>query len=822
MTFLTKKLTNGSKLSVRVMSKQASPIPPDSFSTFGHLLKFLRRRAGLTQREVAIAVGYSEAQISRLEQNQRLPDLAALTALFLPALYVEDEPEIVSRLLELAAQARGEDLPPDGAVTFSRSVRKQILEEVRSVEENVPNNLPLSLTSFVGRQRQIAELKDLLGKAKLITLIGSGGCGKTRLALEAARQFGRSYRDGIWLVDLSSISDPNLVLPAVMSTLGIPEPRETYPIKTLINHLQAKQTLLVLDNCEQIVGAAAQLAEETLRACAHVQILATSREILSIVGEVQFRVPSLSLLSDKSYSGNPPEAVQLFAERAQSVSPSFVLTDQALPAVSEICRLVDGLPLGIELAAAKISILTVTQIAARLHDSFQLLGRGRDALAHHQTLEATIQWSYGLLSEAERLLMQRLSVFLGGWTLTAAEAITFDERLIPRERVLALLSQLVDKSLVTVEWQMDGEARYGMLQTLLAFARRKLHEAGGAKSMRARHFDYFFSLTQEASLFGEEKGSWLDRLEAEHDNIRSALAWSLESGVPEQGAALILPILDFYWYRGFSGEARDWMDKFLESQAPASRARALLLQKAGWLTRAGGDFERADVLLNRALEMARETGDQNRAAWALMDLGLSARDQGDPQRAISFFLQALTFAKESGENRAVGVCLYDLAESYTLAANLNTARNLWEQGLALFRAEGDKAHIAWGLEGLAGTAYLAQNYAEALDFHLESLKCKADVMDKLGLAYSLEGLAQVTAAMKPSKRAAVLWGAANDLRESMNVPLEPSRENMYTSLIPMTRSQIGEEAFDQAWKKGKDMTVQEAIEFALDLPDRGS
>ena len=805
---------------MRPMARSDSPVPLDSLSTFGDLLKYLRRRARLTQREVAVAVGYSEAQVSRLEQNKRPPDLAALTAMFIPALFLDDEPEIVARLLELAAAARGEELPRNGVVTFSRSVRKDVLEDVPDIEANGRNNLPLQLTSFVGRQREIAELKNLLDRARLITLTGSGGSGKTRLALETARQRIGSYQDGVWLVELASISDADLVLPAVTSTLGIPGPRDVGSIGTLTGHLRTKKALLVLDNCEQIVAAAARLADAILRTCPQVQILATSREILNIVGEVQFRVPALSMSGDRSSSSNTSEAVQLFVERAQSIFPHFVLKDHRMPWITKICYLVDGMPLGIELAAAKITILSVEQIATRLQESFRMLGGGRDNLPHHQTLEATIQWSYDLLSEAERTLLQRLSVFSGGWTLEAAEQVTGDETILPKEKILHLLSELINKSLVTADLQLEDEARYTMLQTIHQFAREKLREPAELIRMRASHFEYFFSLAQNARLFGDEKGRWLDHLEAEHDNLRSALLWSLQANTPEKGAGLILPILDFYWYRGFAAEAREWMDRFLEIDSPASPVRALLFQKAGWLTRASGDFRKADILLERALEMALEIGDKNRAAWALMDLGLSVRDQGNHERAISLFTQALSFARETQENRAIGVCLYNLAESYDLAARLDISAKLWEQGLNLFRAEDDKTHIAWGLEGLAGTSYLANDYAGALQFHLESLQCKVDVMDKLGIAYSLEGLAQVAAARASWERAAVLWGAANRLRETMDVPLEPAREDLYTSLTPRTRAQLGEDAFDRARKAGRAMTLQEAIEFARTSTDR--
>ncbi|HJS17180.1 MAG TPA: tetratricopeptide repeat protein [Anaerolineales bacterium] len=807
------------------MPPSDSAISLDSFITFGDLLKYLRRRARLTQRELSIAVGYSEAQISRLEQNLRPPDLAALTALFISALYLEDEPELVARLLDLAAQARGEEPPRSGVVTFTRSVRQEVLENVRSVEENVLNNLPLQLTSFVGREREIRELIALFKEAKLVTLTGSGGCGKTRLALETAGRLGQAYRDGIWLVELAPILDPKLVLSAVTSKLGVPESRDIHLMNALTNYLQKRQSLIILDNCEQVVAAAAQLAGEILRVCPHLQILATSREILDISGEVQFRVPSLSVSSEHAIERNahlPSEAEQLFVERARAVQPSFVLTDRVLPHVRQICRLVDGLPLGIELAAAKISVLSVEQIAARLHGSFQMLRGGRDSFPHHQTLEATIQWSYELLSESERVLLQRLSVFSGGWTLGAAEAVIPDEIIISREKVLDLLSQLINKSLVVAEWTLGDEARYSMLQTIHEFAARKLREAGGMEEMRSQHFNYFYSMAQDARLFGNEKGRWLERLEAEHDNLRLALAWSLETNIPEMGTAMILPILDFYWFRGFSGEARERMNAFLEIDSPASPTRALLLQKTGWLTRASGDYQKADELLRRALEMALEIGDKNRAAWALMDLSLSTREQGDNQQAINYSSLGLAYARESGETRAIGACFFNLAECHGQTGDLETSRRFWAQGLSLFRAERDQTHIAWGLEGLAGTAFLAKDYASALAFHLESLKFKAEVMDKLGIAYSFEGLAQVAAATDSPQRAAILWGAAEYLREAMNIPLESSRENIYISLQPAARAQMGNEPFDQAWKKGNTMSLEEAIRCALTPADNPS
>jgi len=804
------------------MPPSDSAISLESFQTFGDLLKYLRRRARLTQRELSIAVGYSEAQISRLEQNLRLPDLAALTALFIPALYVEDEPETVSRLIELAAQARGTDLPNSGVLTFAPSVRHEVQEVIRRVEDQALNNLPLQLTSFVGRQREIAELRALLAKAKLVTLTGSGGCGKTRLALETARQLVESYQDGIWLIELSSISDPTLVLQTVASILGMPDSRDAL---SLTKYLRRKQILLILDNCEQIITAVAQLAEEILRTCPQVQILVTSREILNLIGELQFRVPSLSLLKEKSLSSNassPSEAVQLFVDRAQAVLPSFVLTDEVMRDVTQICHLVDGLPLGIELAAAKISVLSVEQIATRLNHSLQMLSGGRVNIPHHQTLEATIQWSYDLLSEVERILLQRLSIFSGGWTLEAAESVVSDLSLVSFQKVFDLISQLVNKSLIVVEWQLSTEARYTMLETIREYARGQLYKTGEVTRLQKRHFDYFLDFAGKAKVIGPQKSIWLNRLEAEQDNFRAALAWALEYEPPEQvdkGTLLVGLLADYFFYRGYMTEALEWFDKLLSFDLSPTRGRALGFQKAGFLTRVSGDFDKAVHLLERGLAISREIGDHQRAGMALLDLGHAMRDMGKTEDVIPDFSKALSLFQELGDARGMLYSYYQLATTYMQRRDLKKAQPFWERGLELARKINDKSFIAWGLEGLADTAILESQAGQAKMLHMESLKSKLEVMDKPGIPYSFEGLAQAAALEGESEHAAVLWGAAEQLRILLNLPMDPSREDIYTSLIPTAREQIGDEVFDKAWKKGKAMKLNEAIDFALILPD---
>jgi predicted ATPase/transcriptional regulator with XRE-family HTH domain len=801
------------------LGKHASSL---TFNTFGDLLKYLRRRAQLTQRELAIAVGYSEAHLSRLEKNQRLPDLATLAALFIPALGLEEEPETVSQLLELAAISRGENLPSGGKFTVTQSVSEEVAETVETLE--IPSNLPLQLTSFIGRGKEIEEIKHLLQgeeRVRLLTHVGAGGCGKTRLALQVAEQLVPHYLHGVWFVDLTAVTDPKLLARNVASILGIAESKEQETIKSLITFLRPKKTLIIFDNCEQILTGAAQLIEALLQSCPQLQILATTREVLSIPGEYQFHVlplptPPTDITINKQEI-KEFDSIQLFIERARNVRQDFDLTEENAGHVAQVCRRLDGIPLAIELAAARVGLLRVHQIESQLKDRFKLLTSGRRTLPRHQTLKAMIDWSHDLLSDEECMLFRRLSVFAGGWTLDAANAVAVDTE--PNLSTLELLSRLVDKSFINVQRPPAEEARCNMLETLREYAFDKLETSQETTYIRKRHFEFFFELSQQAELYGNEKGNWLDRLEAEHENIRTALAWSFDYGKDlievEKVIKLVLSILDFYWIRGFTIEGREWMDKFLAIEMPASPLRALLLQKAGWFARGSGDFKKADMLLHRALEMAKEIGDTNRASWALGDLGLSARDQGDNEQSIKYFTEGLGFGQQSGEKRAIGTCLYNLAESYDLIRDLDTARGLWEQGLSIFREESDITHIAWGLEGLAAVAYLKKDFANALNFHLESLHHKVEVMDKLGMAYSFEGLAQVNAALGNAQRAASLWGAASLLRESMNIPLDPSREDIYVSLIPITREQIGNLAFEEAWKKGKNMKLEEAIDFAL-------
>jgi predicted ATPase/DNA-binding XRE family transcriptional regulator len=792
-----------------------------SFSTFGDLLKYLRRRAQLTQRELAIAVGYTEGHISRLEKNQRPPDLATVAALFIPALMLEEESETAAQLIELAASAHGQESPAGKSFTLSRT---QEIREVSEREESIPSNLPIQLTTFIGRQNEIRELTELLSgnsPRRLVTLTGPGGMGKTRLALQTAIGLSHLYLDGIWFVDLTPLTTPDLVSQTVASALSVPEKSGHSAEQTLIEYLRSKQILIVIDNCEHMISAAAQFTEKLLRSCAHVRILATSREPLQVPGEVNCRVPPLSLPENtEPVSRNlmKHEAAQLFIERATNIEPTFKVTDANAPIIARICKQLDGMPLAIELAAARIQVLSLSQIEARLSDRLHLLTSGQTTLPRHQTLRATIEWSHEMLSEAEKALFRRLSVFSGGWTLDAANSVCAD----PDSDVLDTLAQLVNKSLVVIERGPDTEVRYSMLETIREFAREQLRAADELDSVRARHFEHFLQLAQqgEATLFAAE--SSVDWAETEISNLRAALAWALEKDVgghaSEERAGRALELMLHIWplwlSRGYSIEGNEWLNQLLSVHTRATPARARGLLLAGDLAGFRGDVEKKAEFAQESLDLAQMIGDDKLIGWSLMEIGLVTRDHRYTE-AVQFLSESLTRFQELKDHLWICRICFLLAETHTMNRNLDAARPLLEQGLELSRAESDKWQMAWGLEGLGNVERLQGNFEQAQQLYTESLTLKTSVMDKTGIAYSLAAFAQLAAAQKHFKRAAILWGAAERLGQTLNLVLIPSREGPEKAAFLETRAQFGEEPFEAAWNQGQAMKLQEVIDYAL-------
>ena len=572
------------------------------------MLKYLRRRARMTQGELSIAVGYSISQISRLEQNERFPDQATVLAAFVPALGLENEPELVARLLELAKSPLREAATSEPPL--ARSAGRERYSEPKSLDGTQHlHNLPHRLTSFVGRAAEIVTLHRLIASTRLITLTGAGGMGKTSLALEIGRL--ARFPDGVWLVELAPIQDGGLVPTTIAAVFALPEVPDRTPLEVLTTYLQHKQLLLLLDNCEHVIATCAEAVERLLRACPQLHILATSREALGVEGEMEWvvtalRTPELPTADYKSiqpYDIQDYDAVHLFLDRAQSAVPDFVLTEHNAPAVAQICSQLDGMPLALELAAARLKGLTAAEVAARLQDRFVLLSGGRrTALLRHQTLRAAIDWSYDLLTELEKNLLQKLAVFDGGWTLDAAEAIV--EVGPMRRQTFTLLLQLVNKSLVVAE-ERAGATRYRMLETIRQYAGEKLHDTGEEIATRQRHFAYFLAFAETAAphLHGAQQLVWAERLEVEHDNLRAALAWARDHGAgggwSTDGADAELRLAGaMYWFwllRDYQSEGRRWLEGALARTEGSVRtaARATALFACGHLAANQNDFAAA-------------------------------------------------------------------------------------------------------------------------------------------------------------------------------------------------------------------------------------
>ena len=485
----------------------------------------------------------------------------------------------------------------------------------------LPNNLPVQVTSFIGREKEIEAVETLLSKTRLLTLTGSGGCGKTRLGLQVAADVLENYPDGVWLIELAPLADPALVPQAVAQALNVSEEPGKPLLPTLVAALKAKRLLLVLDNCEHVLDACSRLVDALLRACPGVGVLASSREGLGIAGETVYRVPSLSLPDPKQTatpaSLNLYEAVRLFVDRARAALPGFVVTNANAPALASVCHRLDGIPLAIELAAARVRSLSVEEINNKLDNRFRLLtGGSRTALPRQQALRALIDWSFDLLNAQEKMLLCRLSVFAGGWTLQAAEAVGVGESLtgesIEDWEILDLLTSLVDKSLVLAQTQRET-TRYGLLETVRQYVRDRLTESGESLVVRTRHANYFLTLAEEVKpkMRGMEQVQWMGVLEEEHDNLRQALAWYAEDAQDAEaggkGLRLAAALFELWKTHGHLSEGRERLHTLLAHptrQEPTS-ARAQALAEAGWLAYMQDDYVQTRVLLEKSLVVAQ-------------------------------------------------------------------------------------------------------------------------------------------------------------------------------------------------------------------------
>ena len=723
------------------------------------------------------------------------------------------------------------------------------------------HNLPDPRTSFVGREQEILELKRELSMTRLLTFTGVGGSGKTRLALEVARDLVGAYADGVWLVELAPLSEERLVPQAVARAMRVREQPGRPLIDTLVEALHKKATLLVLDNCEHLTDSVAHLADTLLDSCAHLRLLSTSRETLEVEGEAVWRVSSLSLPDTDRLPVAAElmgyDAVRLFVERTRLRLSAFEVTPHNATAVAEVCTKLEGIPLAIELAAARMDVLTAEQIAQRLDRALGLLTGGRAADRRHRTLRATLDWSLELLSEPERKLFCRLSVFAGGWTLEAAEAVGAGDG-IEEVAVVELFLMLVDKSLVVSEAE-EGGFRYGMLEPVRQYAQEKLEESGEARATKRAHAEYFLALAEEAepNLWESGDRAWFDRLEKEHDNMRAALFWTL--GHEEAELALrVGGALRWFWStRGYYGEGRRWLERALsEGGRTSAVARAKALDGVGWLAseqhdidraetaaeeglklcdEAGiggviladfknllgeaawlrGDYERAAKLFEEGLMLHREARSTRGVAWGLCSLAAVSGDRGDYERAKVLYEEGIALARKIGGARMLADLLIALGAEYLLEGDLERATALNEEAAELYRKRGSRGNLKYALDTLGWAALLQGDHQRAKALYGENLVLCWELGDKLVASESLEGLACSAASGGEARRAARLFGTAQALREAVGYRQKPRERSMREPYLAAARSRLTEAEWEAVFAEGQAKSFEEAVEDAL-------
>ena len=668
-----------------------------------------------------------------------------------------------------------------------------------------PSNLPYQLTRLVGRDEELVAIQKALAGVRLLTLTGTGGVGKTRLALAAAAAMARDFSDGAFLVELAPLADPDLLAQQALAALGLREEPGQSPAGTLAAHLRNRQVLLVMDNCEHLVGPATALAEGLLRACPRLTVLATSREPLGVPGEATWRVPSLS----------PAGATALFTERAQGVRPDFTLTDDAAPAVAQLCRRLDNIPLAIELAAARTTALSVEEIAARLDDRFRLLSGGaRTAVPRQQTLRAMVDWTYDALSDVERRVFDRLAVFGSAFDLQAAEEVVAGDGVDTGE-VVEVLTGLVNKSLVLVERQAQGRSTcYRLLETMRHYARERLAESGQATNVRSRHLDRAVTLAREAQtgLDGPDQAAVLDRLEAEHDDLRVALAWGTSGGDPEPALRLATSLGRFWEVRGHLSEGRAWLEAALTAGGGGDwpGLRAVALNWAAVLAQHQGDYGAARGLYEHSLALRRRLDDRLGTAAALVGLGNLAALQGQLASARAQFEESLAIGRELEEPQVVAASLTNLGWVAHGRGDLRGARTFYEEALAVRRKLGDHHGTAMVLANLGDLALQQGDLDTAHALQTEGLDLRRQLGDRSGVADSLTALGCVALARGDRPTARTLH--SQGLAERRRVGDRPGMPASLAALAELARLDGDPDTAAEL--------LEEALAVATELDDR--
>ena len=695
------------------------------------------------------------------------------------------------------------------------------------VEKEISSNIPVPLTSFVGREQELKEIERLLSSSRLLTLTGSGGVGKTRLAIHTAQDLIRQFKDGVYWVGLVGVADEDLIPQVIAGSLNVREIPDEPLMEILKSYLKPKEVLLVIDNCEHLIKACAQYVEQLLAACPKLKILATSIEALGIFNEMSWQVPSLSLpemrgsLSLKELQEFA--SIELFDQRARSAKSNFVLDERSAPSVTQICSQLDGIPLAIELAAARIKVLSVHEIAARLDDRFSLLTTGsRTAIPRHQTLRATIDWSYDLLNEPERILLRRLSVFASSFTLEAVEAICSQG--VKSSDVLDLLSRLVDKSLVVVEADPElNETRYRLLETIRQYALEKLVETGEAPAIRDRHLEFYLDLAErlEPNMFSSEAVAWFTRLDREIDNIRAAMDWATNGGK----ADLTLRIAGALVFAWFSRRlpASEWHDRVQQALLrPEGRQRTLARAKAlngiGFMYYA--DVYRIDrqAELEEALSIGRELGDPWNTATALRNLGLLENIRGNYQEASTLLQESLKVWHAMGPDGRTGSAwtLIFLGDAALDLHETEWARALYEESISILKERGDINFTAYLIRRLAHLSWREGDFESAKEQCRQSLDMNQETGDPRAVLACVAGFAAIAVAQGKLERGARLMGAIEAQLSAMRLRLLHIDAAEHERTLSLLRATLDEKTLGKLWEKGAGMSFDQAIAFALE------
>lgn len=809
---------------------------------FGEQLRRFREAAGFSQEELAERAGLSANGISALERGERK----------------RPYPDTLRRLAEALGLTEAQ------RAELAATLRSRPEDPVPVVVQPTPGvaaDLPGEPTPLIGRERESEVVRYLLthSGSRLLTLIGPGGVGKTRLALHVARTVGSQYPDGVVWVPLASLGDPALVLPALAPQLGIKAATAGDPRDAIVSHLRDRRMLLVLDNFEHVLDAATDVAD-LLLACPTLCVLATSRAPLNVRGEQEYVVPPLELppaeRAELDEIASVP-SVRLFVWQARQKHPAFELTEGNVGIVAEICRRLEGVPLALELAAARIKLLGVSDLLDRLDRALPVLTGGpRDLPARQRTMEGAIRWSYDLLDPTEQALFRRLSVFSGGWTLEAAEAVVCAPGALGLD-TLEGMGSLVDKSLVRQVEAPDGSIRFAMLRTFREFGLARMDETGEIHAARRAHLEWYTAVAEatEAGLVGPGQTEWLDRAATEHDNFRAALGHSLPE-VDELRGRLAGALWRFWWWRGHHAEGRACLDQVLASpHGLVSPWRAKALLAAGILAREQGDFDHAATHLEGSLAIRRELQDRPGSAQTLNVLGLLASDRGDYVRAAGYYEEGLALYRELGDTLGIANILNNLGIAAREQGDFARAAELYTESLPLLRAIGEKRGVANALHNLGRVARdqgdldravelfgeslvyrqevgdrlgyamtinhlgnIARDRGDsrrAVERYIECLEIRRDLGDKLGCVKTVEDIAALAVGAGHAVTAARFLGAANAHRVALGAPVPPADREQHERIVARVREQLDAAAFDAHLGEGRSLDAEELVDEAV-------